>query len=254
MVKEFLAGYRLRWILIAIIAFLGGYYVLSGGFNGFSDSQVENGDSSSVLIANQYIPAFTVLKPGMAAIRTFPKGFMPPGSLHALEDLSDEGRGPAFMASVAIPEGQPLTRTVISELGKSHGMSSLLNAGKVAVSFSVDAVRGVGVWLQPGDIIAIYETARAESAGVSSRKTTRLLFSSVKILAVDRKRLGTFQKSERSGEASGESDAGGNVLTVLLNPVEAAKLVAAREAGHLSVLLRPLGDDMPWAQTQEDPS
>jgi Flp pilus assembly protein CpaB len=172
--------------------------------------------------------------------------------LHSATDLADESGLPLFMTTVAVPAGQPLTRTLLTDLGKSHGMASLLGVGKVAVSFAVDPIRGVGGWIQPGDQIAIFDTPRISALMKTPAKTTRLLFPCVKVLAVDHKRLGAVSGSEKLLETLSDPGGSSTVLTVLLNPVEAARLIEAREEEHLSVILRPLGDDVPWQIIPKD--
>ncbi len=36
------------------------------------------------------------------------------------------------------------------------------------------------------------------------------------------------------------------VLTIIVSPAEASTIIEAREAGPLNVVLRSLGDDLPW--------
>jgi len=189
----------------------------------------------------------------MVSVKHFPKGLVLAGSLHSPTELTTENGAPAFSTLVALPVGQPLTRSILADVGKNHGLASLLKTGQVAVSFAVDPVRGVGGWVQPGDIIAIFETTREENLKQSLKKT-RLLFSSVPVLAVDKRRIGLKSEESNSSDASAQPQdvEGGGVLTVVLNPVEASKLVEAREHGRLSILLRPLGDGEPWGPLAEE--
>jgi Flp pilus assembly protein CpaB len=104
----------------------------------------------------------------------------------------------------------------------------------------------VGDWIQPGDTIAIFETRKEGDVRSGLRRRSRLMFSSVRVLAVNRKRLGSPDSGSGVRDDSAEADSGSGVLTVLLNPFEAARLVESREDGRLSALLRPVGDDAPW--------
>jgi Flp pilus assembly protein CpaB len=210
----------------------------------------ESADSMPVLVADRYLPAFQMIKPENVRVRYFPKDFAPLGALHSKAELVTETNQSAFSSLVAIPQGEPMTRTVLVEAGKDQGLSFLLRSGAVAVSFSVDKSRSAGGWIQPGDTIALYETLPIDPTRRSEAGTrTRLLLSAVKVLAVDKMRLG--QKLEPGSKedalqamASAETDT--KMITVLVNPVEAAWIVEARESGPLSLVLRALGDDVPW--------
>jgi pilus assembly protein CpaB len=236
----------MRWILGGAIAVLAIVYVCSGFWGGRAQPDEDRQDTSAVVIADKYIPAFSPIHPEEVSVRNCPKGYIPPGALHSVAELMNENNLPLYSSAVAIPEGQPVTRVLINELGKSHGMASILTPGKVAVSFAVDSVRGVGDWIQPGDTIAIFETRKEGDIRSGLRRRSKLLFSSVRVLAVNRRRLGSAGSSAKSHDDSAEADSGNSVLTVLLNPFEAARLVESREDGRLSALLRPLGDDTPW--------
>jgi len=236
----------LRWTLIGLLSLIVAVYLGEGIFGGHSSSDDEGPDSPAVVVAHRYIPAFTQINPSEVAVRNYPKGFVPPGALHAVSELTRENGLPVYVSAVAIPEGQPITRSLVNDLGKSHGMASILAPGKVAVSFSVAPVRGVGGWIQPGDTIAIFGTRQEGDLHAVLRRQTQLLFSAVHVLAVDKKRLGSPRADTNSPNESVENDSEGNILTVLMNPLEAARLVESRENGHLSVLLRPVGDDDLW--------
>ena len=160
--------------------------------------------------------------------------------------MHGDGDRDLYTTAVAVPEGQPLTHTVLEELGKSRGMASVLPLGKVAVSFAADPVRGAGGWVEPGNVIALFHTTLETEHGKSFHKT-RLLFSSLSVLAVDKNRLGQEASPSPVNDIPLSAEGGGAVITVLVNPLEAARLVEAREQGHLSVALRSLGDDTPWA-------
>lgn len=230
-----------KGLVVAVILLVGGL-TLQSHWSQAADPEEEVAESTMVLVAGQYVPAATVLRPSMVQPRAYPKGFVPPGALHSLKDLEDNGLG-RFAAAVAIPEGQPVTRAILSELKAHHGMAALLAPGHVAVAFAVDSVRGAGGWIQPGDSIAIY--SGGEMRVPTRIDGARLLFSSVRVLAVDGRRLGQATKSSSDAQPS---ESGETVLTVGLNPLEAERLLSARENGRLSVLLRALGDDLPWPE------
>ena len=224
---------------MVLAAFIWGPQVLRGR------AGLGNDDLVPVVVADQYIPAFSIVKEKMAAVQYYPKNCVPPGAIHAVHDIRGDGDRDLYVTAVAVPEGQPLTHTVMDELGKSRGMASVLPLGKVAVSFAADPVRGAGGWVQPGNTIALFHTSLETEKGRSFHKT-QLLFSALSVLAVDKNRLGQETAQPPIDGIPMNFEGGGAVITVLVSPIEASRLVGAREQGHLSVALRSLGDDAPW--------
>jgi pilus assembly protein CpaB len=234
---------RLRWILIAAVAAASAFLLFPKVAVFFHRTSFDAAEESPVLVAAHYIPAFTILKPDLAQVKTFPKDLVPPGALHAVEELQKQNGQPLLAAAIAIPEGQPLTRSLVTDAAQNNALESLIQPGKVAVSFEVDRSHGVGGWVRPGDTVAIF--------GVDSDKSTQLLFPSIVVLAVDTQRLG--QNSEKPAESSGDSTSvdaptstESKVITVLATPTQASEIIAAREEGGVSLVLRSLGDDAPW--------
>jgi Flp pilus assembly protein CpaB len=209
-------------------------------------------DGIPVLVAKQYIASFKVVKEEAVEVRRFPRAFVPPGALNSLSELQNEQGQSTYASVVAIPEGQPLTRTVLIEAGQQQRLASLLRMGRVAVSFDVEKPRAAGGWIQPGDTIAIFQSLPLSSSARETQKATKLLFSAVQVLAVDAMRVGQSPTEDPNADknallenATGEP-ATGHIVTVLATPTEAAALVEAREKGALSIVLRALGDDLPW--------
>ena len=234
---------RVRYGLFSLVGVVSIFFW--GPWGNGDRSGAGSADMIPVLVADNYIPPFSVVKESMVTVRNFPRGYVPPGSLHAVRELSSENNQGLYVSAVPIPEGQPLTRTLLNEMGKSHGMASTLPMGKVAVSFSADPVRGAGGWVEPGDTIAIFETSH-DGGLKSTSKTTRLLFSSLSVLAVDQNRLGLPHPEAAKNDLFENPEPKPVIITVLANPFEAARLVDAREQTRLSVALRSLGDDVPW--------
>ncbi len=232
-------GSKLRLGLIAAVAVTGGYLLLTSNLpilNGFSGE-----DAVPVLIVSRYVSPFSPVKADSIEVRSIPRAYVPPGALHALNELrSGEGQN-RFLSAIGLPEGQPLNRAVLLDLSQSHGLASVLGPGRVAVSFSVDKVRGVGGWIQPGDHVAVFQTFREGMAGAAR---TNLLLSSIEVVAVNQKRLGDPEKTV-AVMTDGSED--GLTLTVIVNPVQAAAIVKARENGRLSAVLLAAGDATTWS-------
>src|SRR5262249_43153371 len=155
------------------------------------------------------------------------------GALRDKNELLSDAKQPLFTSALAIPESHPITRALLVDASQTDALGSLLRSGKVAVSFEIDRAHGVGGWVRPGDVIALY----------TSGKNTGLLYPAVPVVAVDNKRLGHGAEKPRqdSQAAEGVPDIaeanGSKVLTVIVNPLEASGIIEAREEGALSVVL-----------------
>jgi len=209
--------------------------------------------SVPVLVTTRYVPAFRVIRADAVEIRHFPSSFVPPGALNNASELESDAGQSLYASVVAIPAGQPLTRAVLIDAGQKQRLASLLRPGRVAVSFSAEKSRAAGGWVQPGDIIAVFETHSAPmTSQAEPPKKTNLLFSALQVLAVDNVRLGQSAVEEKDQEKNvlvneGTEEAATRIITVLATPAEAGALMEAREKGTISIALRALGDDMPWA-------
>jgi len=245
----------LRWgLLIAIgvtmFCLIGPdmFTTVTGWFN-------KGTDEIPVLVADHFIAPFQVLKSEDIKVRMFPRDFVPPGVLHASSEiLKDDGQF-LYSSMVGIPEGQPLTRMILNETGKDHGLSSFLRPGKVAVSFKVERDKSAGGWVKPGDTIAIFQTLPLDLAGHGGRRQTRLLLNAVEVLSVDQAHLGHEVSTENKPEAieNGPVENETSILTVLTNTAEASSLIEAQQAGPLMIVLRPLGDEIPWLSNKGTP-
>ncbi len=243
---------KLRMVLIAAIFIAVAFLAASKSRTNWHWSSQDPGDVVPVIVADRYIPAFTVIKPEMVRVQEFPKGIAPPGAIKAKNELANESGQLLFTSVISIPEGQPVTRALVTDASQNDTLGSLIRPGKVAVSFEIDKVHGVGGWIRPGDTVAVFGQAPMTAANFKAQgKKTRLLFPSVVVVAVDDKRLGQNQTKSDSGAdtsvipESGLSN-GAKIITVLVSPTEASAIIEAREEGSLSVVLRSLGDDIPW--------
>lgn len=202
-----------------------------------------NGDVA-LWVADQYIPAYAPVTLKHLRKARWPRAYVPPGALLVQESLTDNLERPRFSAAVAVPEGQPLTRTLLFDAQSGESISSLLRPGQVAVSFQVERSKGAGGWVRPGDIVAVFSETTQAAAGL------RLIMPSITVLAVDDKRLSpepakaTVHSSEE--ETIPQPIPSSLVITVRANPLEASSLIKASERGSVHIVVRSSGDELPW--------
>jgi Flp pilus assembly protein CpaB len=237
---------RLRLILGGALVLSLGILFFPSNFSVFSFlAGSERETTVPVLVAKRYLPAFSVIHSEGVDVHRYPASFVPPGALNSLSELKSDTGQNVYASVVAIPQGQPLTRTILIDAAEKQRMASLIAPGQVAVSFAVDKAHAAGGWVRPGDRVAIFQTE-------DPQKVTRLLFGALHVLAVDNARLGQGGPDEQDSEKGplvvepSAEDTANRILTVLATPNEAAHLLDARERGSLSVVLRALGDDIPW--------
>ena len=150
------------------------------------------------------------------------RGSVPPEAVRDSSDLA--GR----VASATIQARQFITSASFvapSEGGGGSLAAAIGSSGRVAVTISVNAERGVAHSIAPGDRVDIL-VVEGGSADV--------LLDNVKVLAVG-------QETAASTETEGATSSGGSgLITFELSPDEAQQVVAANSSGSLYLTLRPL--------------
>jgi pilus assembly protein CpaB len=242
----------IRVVLIAALVIIGAWAVWPTNFS-IHLPGLPVSDDVPVLVADHYLTAFAAIKPDSVRVENYPKAFVPPGALHNKEELQNQSTQMLFSAAVAIPEGQPITRTLVISPEQSASLTTQIRPGKVAVSFQLDMAHGVGGWIKPGDTIALFRTLPlSPNAGRSPSRITQLLLPAIPVLAVDTDRLASLppkigsDHSESDNETPPVIPVEAKVITVLVTPREASQIVEAREQGALSAALRATGDDYVW--------
>ena len=86
----------LRWGLCSAIALLSLFYLISAFWGGRAGPEEDRQDTSVVIVAAKYIPAFSTLHAEDVCLRNFPKGYVPPGALHSVPELSGETNLPLY--------------------------------------------------------------------------------------------------------------------------------------------------------------
>lgn len=250
-----LKRWKALWVMrrSMILAVIGGTVAGSLGYlhlHMFEKACKDSSSAVAVWVAARYVPQGIPARAAFFRTVTAPKAYVQPGAVSAYDVLESSPGHPQFRTAVALPEGTQLTRSVLVPLAAGVGLSQRIPQGQVAVSFGVDAVRGVGGFLRPGDWVDILHTVGGSDLQGDGRTTVTLL-QAVPVLAVGKKWFSPFQEEQRPengpplemGEPEPDRDV---VVTVSLNPLSAARLAQARENGSLSLILRAEGDGRVW--------
>jgi len=175
-------------------------------------ADIPKGMSGDAAISAGYIEPAEVLR-----------GSVPP------EAVKDSGDLTGKVAAATISAKQFITSAsfvAASEGGGGSLAAAIGSSGRVAVTISVDAERGVAGSIAPGDRVDILMAGGGEAS---------VLLDNVKVLAVGQETAA----SAASGEAPA-SGASSGLITFELTPEEARQVVAANTSGGLYLILRPL--------------
>jgi len=179
------------------------------------------------IVAGHDLPAGTQLQAELLALRAFPADVVPSDSMTASQATSLLGmvlRAPLRAGDMIVPAH---TQTAAAR----SGFSSKLAQGRRAVTLPVDVVNAVSGLLQPGDLIDLYV-----SFDHQRRRVTAPLLQGVQVLATGSVTDVPEGQAAMPGYAT---------ITLDVAPEDAVKLVAARQAGTLTAMLRSPYDDQP---------
>ncbi len=212
-------------------------------------SYQEAGETVPVLVAKRYIPRGSPIDPAFFQITRIPKAYVEPGAVSQFDVLVSSPGHPRFRSLLSIPEGSQLTQRDLAPIARGEALSQVIPENHVAVSFGLDAVRGLGGNIQPGDLIDVLHTPKGKEMDMK-RLPTSALYQAVPVIAVGKKWNSPSQRDAHGDKETDmkpdKDDPEITVLTVLLNPLAAVKLAEARENEILSVTLRAPGDSRNW--------
>lgn len=119
----------------------------------------------------------------------------------------------------------------VTEPGEVAGLTGKLEKGMRAFQIKVDVASGVAGFVMPDDHVDIYWTG--VGGGNVSGEITRLIESTVKIIAVD----------QASGEGQSSAGTVARTVTVAVTPEQVARLAQAQATGRLAMSLVADSDD-----------
>lgn len=175
----------------------------------------------SRIVADYDLPEGLRLESLHLAVTQVPARWAPSGSVPPEEVGSIEGK----VITTALRKGDILLRANVAS-ARHQAFSWKVRAGRRAITIPVDAINSVSGMLEPGDLIDLYV-----SFEYRRKKITAPLLQGVLVLA-------TGAESQMDKQADDAAATGYSTVTLDTSPEEAARLVAARQAGKLTALLR----------------
>ena len=164
-----------------------------------------------------------------------PKNTLPEATFGDIALLFPEDNSEPRYVLRPMEKFEPILAIKVTEPGEQAGLTGALEKGMRAFAIKVEAAD----FLQPGDRVDIYWTGATES---STGEITRLIESTMKILAVDRN--GKSQSSDGSIQ--------NRTMTVAATPEQVARLAQAQATGRLVMSLVGVGDDTETGKIEVD--
>ena len=222
-----------RTLAMLLLAILAGLFAAWSARQYLQDRARKLEDNAKVAMVERVVAAYdlpqgTRLGPQHLAIRPFPATLVASGSLPP--ERYAELAGSVLTAPLAAGDAVLGVHAAMH----AHGaFSNQLAAGRRAITIPVDAINSVSGLLEPGDLIDLYVSFEHQR-----RRITAPLLQGVLVLATGSETLpGRQTDSVRQGSYS--------TVTLDAAPEDAVKLVAARQSGMITALLRHPGDDGP---------
>jgi len=177
------------------------------------------------VVAAHDLPAGTRINAEHLASRSFPVGLVPSDSV----DTAHYARLSGMVLRSALRAGD-LILPVHGQIAERAAFSSYLGDGRRAITMPVNAINSVSGLLEPGDLIDLYV-----SFEYRRRRITAPLLQGVLVLAT----------GAQTQSAAAQAGQGFSTVTLDTSPEDAVKLVAARQSGAITAVLRHPGDDRP---------
>ncbi|HEY9280379.1 MAG TPA: Flp pilus assembly protein CpaB [Eoetvoesiella sp.] len=178
------------------------------------------------VVAAYDLPTGTKLTAEHIAIRQFPVELVSSDSV--TPERFTELTGHVLLSPLRA--GDPIL-PVHTVLAHNMPFSSKLTEGRRAITIPVDAINSVSGLLEPGDLIDLYVSFEYQR-----RRITAPLLQGVLVLA-------TGATTQFTSEGGPTRPGGYSTVTLDTSPEDAIKLVAARQSGMITALLRNPGDN-----------
>lgn len=264
---------RRTLILVAAIAigalssFLVWNYV-----NGVQDEAYDNAEQVPVFLVKQTVPRGTAGLEAQSYIakENIPRKFKPGNAITSLEDLSGKVAinqlvpNQVVVSDMFVDASDPSARASFAER-----LTKIRNEDQVAITISVDQVRGVAGLIEPGDFVNVMLTqvsqldAEGNPVGVPEganagdvlfSQQARYLYQKVEVLAVGQDALPTIDQAQ-AAEAEGTTAApttDRGLITVIV-PTKAAQYLASVSPESIYLVL-VAQDYKPSPQAPIDPA
>jgi pilus assembly protein CpaB len=189
------------------------------------DARANEVDTVQVVVAKASLPAGASITADAVAVREIPRIWAHSGAITPDQYSRAESLALAYPAAA----GEPILWAQL-EGRRAPTFSARLQSGQRAVTVPVDEISSLSGMVEPGDRIDIVVSARNET-----RNFTFTLLQNVAVLAT-----GSHADPE-ARDAQGQARSY-TTITLDTSPEDAKRVIAAREVGRVTALLRAPGD------------
>ena len=179
-------------------------------------------EMGQVVVAAMRLPLGTRLEPQHLKTVPWPASEPVPGMYQRAEDCVNR----ALVTSVV--ENEPILEGKLAPEKAGAGLPATIPEGMRAVSVSVNDVVAVAGFVLPSTMVDVLVTGSVEGRGANSQAVTRTILENVRVLAAG-------QKVEQDKEGKPQTVP---VITLLVSPEEANKLIMASMEGRIQLALR----------------
>ncbi len=172
------------------------------------------------------------LTPENIHVIRYPEEFLPEGVFRTEEEIFPEGVDVPRIVLRTMEPNEVVLAAKVTNPGEVAGLNQILRPGMRAFAISVDVTSGVSGFLRPGDNVDVYWTGSVGGSSINDREFTRLIQTSIRIIAVD-----------QSANGSNTNARVARTITVEISPNQVASLAQAQATGRLTLSLVGLQDE-----------
>lgn len=235
-------GYRVNKNWIVLVSALGVGGLAAWGANSYLGKQMaeiearENNKAKvQVVVAKTDLPKGSPLQPDNMAVRSIPKEWTHSGAITPDQFSRAEGSKLAYAANA----GEPVIWSQL-EGQRAPTFSARLTQGRRAVTVPVDEISSLSGMVEPGDLIDIVVSIKNDK-----KSYTFTLLQSVTVLATGAK--ASLEEKDPEGRSRTFS-----TITLDTSPEDAKRVIAAREVGRVTALLRAPNDGSQVSKIRTD--
>lgn len=220
---------RKNWLILGVALVLGALGAVGASrYLSQRMAEIEAGgrdsDTVPLIVAKADLASGAILSPDTVAVREVPRAWAHSGAITPDQYSRAEGSALAHPAHT----GEPILWAQL-EGRRAPTFSTRLQAGQRAVTVPVDEISSLSGMVEPGDLIDMVVSVRNDN-----RNYTFTLLQSVRVLATGRR----VHLDERDTDGR----PGFTTITLDTSPEDAKRIIAAREIGRVTALLRAPGD------------
>jgi pilus assembly protein CpaB len=226
-------------IVIGLVAVL----LVVNYVRGIEDRANNNAKRVDVYVAKTDIPrgtpGETASSNGSVGVAQIPQEFRPASAITTTDEIQKK------VALFNIPQNTPIVQDMFVDPAQSQisFRERLKNPEHVAITISVDQVRGVAGFLVPGDEVnlMVFQTGSGAAAGSGNTavlsSTARYLYQKVQILAVGQSTLLSPGEQTASSSSGTPTNSNGGLITFNVPPEAAQWIASAQNGGGLYLSL-----------------